>query len=146
VAEGTGCETVLLATPTGQVERLLLPVGAGTDTTRIAGFVAALLGDRAIDVTVYAVGPSDERSTADAVVDALRESGLPAGAVHTELPDAAPSTEAIVTAATDHDVVVMAQDTSLRGLLFGELPEQVAAHSLGPVFVVRRQEDDTTEP
>lgn len=91
----------------------------------------------------------DEEATAagrELVDDAaarLRELGLPADAVRTEVVVSGTPVQATATAAVDHDAVVMGErEPSLRTFLFGGDAEQVAAESLGPVVVVRRTETD----
>ena len=147
VADETGCEAILVPNPTTQVERLLVPVRGGVHVARVAAFVAAMIGDRRMEVTLYHVADSEEaepagRSMVEDAATQLRDRGLSPAAIETEVVVSGTPVEAIATAATDHDVVVMGEsEPSLRSFLFGETSEQVAAQSLGPVIVVRRVRD-----
>lgn len=147
VADETGCEAILIPNPTTHVERILIPVRGEANVARIAGFVAALIGEQGIEVTVYHVGATDEeaavgQSMVDEAVEFLHEGGLPTDAIGRELTNSETPVQAIATAARDHDVVVMGEsEPSLRAFLFGEVSEQIAAHSLGPVIVVRREHE-----
>ncbi|MDX1744343.1 MAG: universal stress protein [Halobacteriales archaeon] len=145
VAEETGCEAILIPNPATRIERVLVPLRGEVDVTRIAAFVAAMIGTRDIGVTLYHVTDSADataigRSMLDEAADRLLEGGLAASAVTKDVVVSETPIQSIATAATDHDAVVMGESApSLRSFLFGEPAEQVAVHSLGPVVVVRRE-------
>lgn len=152
VAYEAGCQAILIPNPAPEITRLLVPVRGEADVTRISTFVAALIGDRQIAVTLLHVAKSEEESAAgEALLEAgkrtLTEHGITAENITTETAISDSPVEAITTAATDYDATVMgASEPSLRGLLFGESAEQVAARSLGPVMVVRRADEVESEP
>jgi nucleotide-binding universal stress UspA family protein len=145
IADETGCEVILLPNPAPDIERLLVPLRGAVDVQRVATFVAALIGDRDISATLFHVADNDEatdagRSMLDEAVAVLRDRGVSEDRVTTEVVVSESPIQTIATAATDHHAVVMGEDApSLRSLVFGEVSEQVAAQSLGPVFVVRRR-------
>lgn len=150
VAGETGCGAILVPNPARDVERVLVPLRGEVDTARIAGFVVALVDDRDIAVTLSHVANSEEgveagRSLVDDAAARLREAGIPAGAIAAEVTVSGTPVEAIATTATDHDAVVMGEiEPSLGSVLFGEASERVAARSLGPVVVVRRERGPET--
>lgn len=145
VADETGSEAILIPYPAGDVERLLVPIRGEVDIARVSAFVAALRSGRDIAVTLFHVTEREEKATAgeSMVADAatqLRDRGVPDDAISTEVTVSGTPIRAIASAAADHDAVVMGEsEPSLRTFLFGEVPEQVAAQSLGPVVVVRRE-------
>lgn len=143
VADETGCDAILIPNPSPDIERILVPLRGEVDVERIAAFVAALIGGRDIDVTLFEVVDGDVDPAAggelvDAAASHLREGGLPAASLTGEVTASATPLQAITDAAADHDAVVMGErEPSLQSFLFGEIAEQVAAHTLGPVIVVR---------
>lgn len=150
VADETGCEAILVPNPATEIERLLVPVQGKADVDHVAAFVAALIGDREIRVTFLHVADREEataagQSTVDDAAARLRDLGIPADTIETDVTVSGTPVRAIATAAADHDAVVLGEsEPSLRSVLFGEVPEQVAARSLGPVVVVRRAPDPET--
>jgi nucleotide-binding universal stress UspA family protein len=144
VAGETGCGAILVPNPAADVTRLLVPLRGEVDVARVTAFVSALIGDRNVAVTLLHVAENEARVEAgrSMVGDGaarLRETGVPAGAITTEVAASGTPVQAIATAAADHDAVVMGEsEPSLRSFLVGEESERVAARSLGPVVVVRR--------
>lgn len=155
VADETGCKAILIPNPTTHVERVLVPLRGEVDVARIATFIAAMIGERDIDVTLFHVTDSGSedataigRSMLDDATDRLLEGGLNAASITNDVVVSETPIQAIATAATDHDAVVMGESApSLRTFFFGEAAEQVAVHSLGPVVVVRRERNiESVEP
>jgi len=151
VAEETGADAVLIPNPAARIERLLVPIGGEVDADRITAFVAALIGGRNVDVTLFHAAETEAardagQSRLDDVRGLLTDRGVDADAVRTEVTTSEHPIRAISTAAADHDAVIMGEsEPSLRAFLFGEAPEQVAAQSLGPVVVVRRPRDSDAD-
>lgn len=150
VAGETGCGAILVPNPAPDVTRLLVPLRGEVDVGRVTGFVAALIGNRDIMVTLSHVAENEERVEAgrSMVEDAatrLRERGMPTGSITTEVTVSGTPVEAIATTAAEHDAVVMGEsEPSLRSFLFGEASKRVAARSLGPVVVVRQERGPET--
>ncbi|MFB6308399.1 MAG: universal stress protein [Haloarculaceae archaeon] len=151
VAEETDCTAILLPNPMADTERLLVSLGGEVDVERVTAFVAALIGDRDISVTLFHVA-ADEAGTAagQSIVEdgatRLRDLGVPAAAITTEVALSGAPVEAIATAAADCNAVVMGEsEPSLQSFVFGDASERVAAHSLGPVVVVRRERRETPD-
>ncbi|WP_123535688.1 universal stress protein [Halosimplex salinum] len=145
VAEETGADAFAVTGATGPVERLLVPVIGDVAVDRITAFVTELVGDRDIEVTLF-FASDDEGETEQTALDdgaaALREAGI---AVETEHVTGAPF-DSLVDAAPGHDAVVMGEAApSLRSFLFGDEAERVASETVGPVLVVRRNEEEDEE-
>lgn len=144
VAAEEGCAAVLLPNPIASVDSLLVAVHGDVDVDRLAGFAAALRADRDVDLTAFAAArDGTELSTGplEGVRDRLLAAGVPADAVTTRTATGETPAHAIAAAAIDHDAVVLGERSpSWRDLVFGDPTDQVAAESVGPVVVVRRQD------
>ena len=130
----------------GDVDDLLVSLSGDVDIDRIIAFVIDLVGDRDIAVTLLLAG--DAEATVDDRLETaatqLREAGI-----DTDTSTAAGSPfDSLMDAAPTHDAIVIGEAApSLRSLVFGDEAERVAAASVGPVLVVRRDETpETTEP
>lgn len=125
----------------GEVVRLLVPLSGEISTEKLIGFVADLIGERPIGVTLVVAGSEPELSDrAERAVARLGEAGIDTRVVES---DESPF-DALMAAVPGHDVIVMGERApSLNSLLFGKEPEQVAKASVGPVIVVR--EDGETQ-
>ncbi|MWV40296.1 universal stress protein [Natrialba sp. INN-245] len=140
VAAKTASDVYAIPGATGPVERLLVALSGDVAVNRIVSFVAQLVGDREIDVTLFLATDEEGagRELLETSAQVLSEDGI---AVRTELAVGEPPLEALVAAAVDHDAIVMGERApSLRTLVFGEEAERVATESVGPVLVVRRGE------
>jgi len=128
---------------TGDVDRLLVPVSGAVAVDRIISFVASLVGNREIGVTLLLA--SEEESADGTLADAadeLREAGIDVSTREaTESP-----LDAIVEAIPGHDAVVMGERApSLSSFLFGDEADRVAAASVGPVLVVRGPKEGSAD-
>lgn len=143
IAEETDARAYAIRGATGAVDRLLVPLTGDVAIERVLSFVADLVGDRPIGVTLFLAADeeSEDRESLDEAAAILSERGID---VRTELAvDAAP-VQALVEAVAGHDAIVMGERApSLRSLLFGEESARVATETVGPVLVVRR--DDRPE-
>ena len=138
VADAVGARAFAITGPTGPVERLLVPLTGKIDVENLLSFVEELIADREIEVTLlFAGGETDEvRSLLDGAAGRLEGAGINARTlvVHEDPFDA------ILEAVPGHDAVVMGErGPSLRSLVLGDEAERVAAASVGPVLVVRRE-------
>jgi nucleotide-binding universal stress UspA family protein len=156
VADDAKADAYAIAGVTGDVESLLVPLTGDVDVDRIVAFVAALVGDRDIAVTLFGVAGAAKADSARRGLDDAA-STLAAGGVDVStafsttddplsaLTDAA-KVELLGDAALDHDAIVMGERApSLQSFLFGDESSRVAAEAVGPVLVVRRKPDPTTE-
>jgi nucleotide-binding universal stress UspA family protein len=140
VTEETAARAYAINGATGDVERLLVALSDGVVIDRIVDFVAELVGDRDIGVTLFLA--SEDETAADrlqASADRLREAGVN---VSTNRVVSDRPFEALVEAVPGHDAVVVGESApSLLEFLLGEESERLAAASVGPVLVVRREPD-----
>ena len=168
VAGEVDADAFVVPGTTGDVDRLLVSLSGDVDVDRVLSFVEALVGGRAIGVTLFlAAGerpPASDDAAGDAgasagsgttgtpdgetaearlaaAADRLREAGID---TETTLAAAGSAFDALVDAVPGHDAVVMGERApSLRSLVYGDESERVAAASVGPVLVVRdRRETD----
>lgn len=144
IAHETESEAFLIPNPVRSIDHLLVPVRGEVNVERVARFVAKLVGDRDIKITLYHV-TKDEAAVADgeAMLEAataeLTDSGIIASNITRSIEVSDQPIEAIIEQALEHDTVIMGEsEPSLRSFLFGDISEQIAAESLGPVIVVRK--------
>jgi nucleotide-binding universal stress UspA family protein len=131
---------------TGGVEQVLVSLSGDVDVDRILSFVEALVGDRAIGVTLFLAAEdqapadaSDAAARLEAAADRLRETGID---VDTALAVEGSPFDALIDAVPGHDAVVMGERApSFRSFVFGDESERVAAASVGPVLVVRNRQE-----
>jgi nucleotide-binding universal stress UspA family protein len=136
VADEVRASAYAITGATGTVDRLLVSLSGDVAADRIVEFVAELVGDRGIEVTLLRVGADDGATSLSDAKSRLADAGIDART--SVAADAAPL-DALVAAVPDHDAIVMGEQApSLQSFLFGEVTERVAAESVGPVLVVRR--------
>ncbi|SDR15876.1 universal stress protein [Natronobacterium texcoconense] len=141
VAAETRSDVYAIPGATGPVDRLLVALTGDVAVDRIQSFVAELIGDRDIGVTLF-LATDDERSGRQLLETTARSLADRGVDVRTELSVDEPPLEALADAAIDHGAVVVGERApSLRTLVFGEEAERIAAESVGPVLVVRHLED-----
>jgi hypothetical protein len=137
VAAAVDARAFAISGVTGDVDSLLVSLSGDVAVDRIVGFVAELVGDRDIDVTVLLAGGDDGVATErlDRAAAQLREQGITA---ETERVTGAAPVDALVEAAPGHDAIVMGEKSpSIASLVFGDDADRVASGSVGPVLVVR---------
>lgn len=140
IAEEVQARAFAITGVTGDVDQLLVTLSGDVAVDRILTFVAELIGERDIGVTLFSVSKDTESATGqlEEAATQLRESGL---RVETKLATDGSPFEALIEAMPDHDAIVMGEKApSLRSLVFGEESERIAAASVGPVLVVRYDE------
>jgi nucleotide-binding universal stress UspA family protein len=132
---------------TGAVDSILVPLTGDVDVDRIVAFVADLIGDREIDVTVFAAAAeSNVAAVRSALEDVAAEIDERGPAVTVETATSQRPFEALVDAIPGHDAIVMGERApSLQSLVFGEEARRVAAESVGPVLVVRREPEEVDD-
>ncbi|MFC6863899.1 universal stress protein [Halomicroarcula sp. GCM10025817] len=118
VADETGCDAILIPSPATRIERVLVPLRGEVDVARIATFVAAMIGTRDIEVTLYHVTDSEDatavgHSMLDEAAEHLIEGGLDATAITEDVVVSETPIQSIVTAGADHDAVVMGGKRSI---------------------------------
>lgn len=141
VADEVGARAFAITGVTGDVDRLLVSLSGDVAADEILAFVAELVGERDIAVTLLRVAADEGETTLEAAGARLADEGIDVST--TVAADAGPL-DALLGAVPDHDAIVMGEQApSLQSFLFGEATERVAAESVGPVLVVRRP---PTEP
>ena len=147
VAGDVGASAYAITGATGAVDSILVPLTGDVDVDRIVAFVAELIGDRDIDITVFAAATEANlegvRSALEDVAADLDERGP---AVTVETATSQRPFEVLVDAIPGHDAIVMGERApSLQSLVFGEEARRVAAESVGPVLVVRREREEADD-
>ncbi|RKD93913.1 universal stress protein [Halopiger aswanensis] len=149
VAEETGSQAYVLPGIAESIDRLLVPLTGDVAADRVLAFVADLIGDREIGVTLFLAtdAEADGRLLLEEAAETLAGRGVETEStlVVSEGPlDAlgGRAFDALTEDAAAHDAVVVGERApSLQSLLFGDEAERIAAESVGPVLVVRHSED-----
>jgi len=138
VADEIDAKAVAVSGVTGTVEQVLVSLSGGVAVDRILTFVAELVGDRDIGVTLFLADEDESAGTKrlDAAATRLREAGISVGTVTTE----GPPFERLFERVAGHDAIVVGETApSWRSVLFGSEDDRVASASVSPVIVVRRE-------
>ncbi|SDZ85297.1 Universal stress protein family protein [Haloplanus vescus] len=147
VAAEVDATATLLPNPAGEIEDVLVAIRGAIDTDRLADLVATLVGGSDRRVTVWGVAPDDgdfdiEAAVADAR-ETLRERGVEADVLTTEVSASDRPVADIVERSNEFDVIVMGEgDAGLSSLLFGDESERVAEGAIAPVLIVRERHDE----
>lgn len=140
VAEEINARAIAKTEPTGDLDRILVSLSSDVAVTRILSFVQELIGDRDIGVTLL----STAKQT-DMIAELLNESAtqLERAGIDVRTTMVRGSTfDAVINSLQDHDAIVIGEKaTSLMSLIFGDESEWIAKASIGPVLVVRKDED-----
>lgn len=139
VADEVGAEAFAISGMTGDVDTILVSLSGDVAVDRITAFVTELIGDRDIGVTLLLAGDNNEASDdrLGTAASRLREAGIDTDTLSVT----GSPFESLMDAAPTHDAIVIGEAApSLRSLVFGDEAERVAASSVGPVLVVRREE------
>lgn len=140
VAEDVGAGAYARLGATGAVERLLVPLPGEGAPGRLLDFVAELIGDRGIAVTLFVPASEDPAVAEERLAEAVRDlegRGLDVGGLAGTEPGAFGG---LIEAVADHDAIVMGEPSpTLRSMLLGEETGRIATESVGPVIVVRRE-------
>lgn len=139
------CDAILLARPLDELAHLLVPMRGLQNADRIARFVADLVRGSSTEVTLLHVLESEEESdpVQQQVLDPMAEKvvaqGLPEARLHQRLLSAENQADAIIDSAQEYDAVVIGETSpSIRDVIFGSVPEQIAQQASVPVMLVRR--------
>ncbi|SMO74933.1 universal stress protein [Halorubrum cibi] len=138
------CAAELNPAPTEGIDRILVPIPAVAEFSRLPAFVNVLCEDSTREVTLFHVAEGGEsRKRAESIVEETREgmieAGLDADLVDTRVVEGEEHDEEILRLADEYDAVVMYQAESRLGdRIFGTLPDRIADRTGDPVIVVRR--------
>ena len=141
VADEVDASAYAITGATGDVGSLLVPVSGDVAVERVVDFVAELVGDREIDVTLFLASEADDAGDRlAAAADRLRSDGV---GVTTEQVASDRPFDALVDAVPGHDAIVMGEAApSLSSFLLGDEAERLASATVGPVLVVRNERDE----
>jgi nucleotide-binding universal stress UspA family protein len=144
IADEVDARVLAISGMTGDVDRLLVSLSGNVAVDGILDFVVDLIGDREIGVTLLLA--ADEETAPDRLDSAaarLRDADI---AVETAFASTGSPFDALMDAVVDHDAIVMGEQApSFASFFLGEQHERVAAASVGPVLVVRREEIEEAE-
>ncbi len=145
------CAAELDPAPTDEIDRILVPIPASAEFTRLPEFIEVLCEDSTREITLFHVAEgeesveSGERILAD-VYEGLIDAGLDESLVDTRIAEGRSHDEEILTVAADYDAVVMYDAASrIRDRVFGTLPDRIATETGDPVIVVRRDDAEDQE-
>lgn len=141
VADEINARAFALSGVTGDVDQLLVSLSGDVSVEQILQFVEEIIGDRDIAVTLFlAARDAESTDQLDSAATQLREAGI---TVTTKLGTEGSPFDALMNAVPNHDAIVIGENApSLRSLVFGEEADRVASASVGPVIVVRNDDDD----
>ena len=138
------CAAELTPAPTDGIDRILVPIPATAEFSRLPEFVNVLCEDSTQAITLFHVAEGDEAighgetilaETREGLIDA----GLDAELVDTRVVEGEEHDEEILRLAGEYDAVVMYQaDPRLGDRIFGTLPDRIANRTGDPVIIVRR--------
>jgi len=141
------CVAELNPAPTEGIDRILVPIPAVAEFTRLPEFVDILCEESTREITLFHVAEGEEsRERAEEIVTETREGMLEAGfgadAVDTLVVAGDSHDSEILAVAADYDAVVMYEAQSgLSDHIFGSLPDRIGDETGDPVIVVRRDYD-----
>jgi nucleotide-binding universal stress UspA family protein len=140
VADEINARAFAVSGITGDVDEILVSLSGDVAVDRILGFVEEVVGDREIGVTLFVAAKvaEDTDETLDAAAERLHDAGID---VRTEVATGPPFA-ALMDAVPGHDAVFLGEKApSLSSLVFGDEADRVAEASVGPVLVVRYDEN-----
>jgi nucleotide-binding universal stress UspA family protein len=144
------CDAVLIPSPMDRdrLQRVLVPLRGLHNARRIAPFVADLIQDHTTDVTLLHILEEDETEDAsltnvlEPAAEMMREHGIDAGLLRLEALAADDPADTIVDQSSEYDLAVLGETKpSIRDVLFGTVPEQIAKKARVPIIVVRHEEE-----
>ncbi len=145
------CAAELDPAPTEGIDRILVPIPASAEFTRLPKFIQVLCEASTREITLFHVAEGEEsieqgeRILAD-VYDGLIDAGLDGELVDTLIVEGQSHDEKILETAADYDAVVMYDAASrIRDRVFGTLPDRIANQTGDPVIVVRRDYEGERE-
>lgn len=139
------CDAILLARSLDALDHLLVPLRGLQNADRIARFVADLVRGSSTKITLLHVLEAEEESDVvqqevlNPMADKVLSQGLSEDRLHRRMIAAEDQAEAIIETAQEYDAVVIGETSpSIREIIFGSVPEQIAQEASVPVMLVRR--------
>ena len=139
-----GCAAELDPAPTEGIDRILVPIPASAEFTRLPEFIEVLCEASTQEITLFHVVEGEElieqgEQILAYVHEGLLDAGLDDDLVDTRIVEGHDHDEEILAAAADYDAVVMYDAASrIRDRVFGTLPDRIANQTSDPVIMVRR--------
>lgn len=140
------CHAVLLLKPAYRLDRLLAALRPGPLATRTLRFLAELLRDTDYRATLLHVveegeDPAESRRELEFLLrELLEREGVEADRVEMRVETGGDRNETILSAAADHDVVLVGEtEPSVREKIFGDFSRRLADATDTPVIVIRRE-------
>lgn len=151
IAPDTDCNVILFPKPVSTINSVLVALRGHIGEEAMAGFVATLLADRNIDITLYHVAEKDDEiEQGQALLETARTHLINAGInptlIHQEVAVDPSPFDAILQESTNHESVILGEShASWRTLVFGDLSERISEQADAPVFIVRPEVPATIE-
>lgn len=143
IADEEDCTAELIATSTGELQRILVPIPPVAEFDRLPRFLKLFSGDTTDRITLFHVVEGEERITAGEEIlreqrEGLIDAEFDSERIETRLSEGSHDDE-ILDIAEDYDAVVMySAESRLGDRIFGNLPNRISDRSENPVIVVRR--------
>ena len=150
VAIEQDCDSILLLNPAPVLERMLVAIRSDVNVEHIARLVTTVCAGTTIDVTLFHVADEESRAEGqhylETAASELVENGLDSNRIETRVVSGRP-TDAILTAAADHDLLVIGESRpSIRRRIFSDRARRIARQTNDPVLVIRGEYiEPTTE-
>ena len=141
------CAAELDPAPTEGINRILVPIPASAEFTRLPEFIKVLCEASTREITLFHVAEGDEPIKDGEMIlaethEGLTDAGIDGDLIDIRIVEGESHDEKILEAAADYDAVVMYDAASrIRDRLFGTLPDRIANRTGDPVIVVRRDYD-----
>ena len=146
------CDAILILNPVPVLESVLVAIRGDANVDYIARFVAAFLAGTTIHVTLFHVVTDDEDrdqgiGNLETAAARLVEHDVERNNIEIVVVDDERPTHAIVTAAADHDLLVMGESRpSIRRHIFRDRAERIARRTIDPVLVIRGEYLESPPP
>lgn len=142
-------DAILIDGPMKDVRQVLVPLRGVQNAGRIATFVADLVNNPETEVVLLHVLDEEEdeatirEEVLEPVTKQMIDRGLDADAIRHETTASDDPGQTIIERSAESDIVVLGEtEPSVREVLFGSVPEQIAHYAHVPVLVVRHEEED----
>ena len=138
------CAAELDPAPTDGINRILVPIPASAEFTRLPEFIEVLCEASTQEITLFHVAEGEESIEHGETIltetrEGLIDAGLNEDLIDSRIVEGQSHDEEILAAAADYDAVVMYDAASrIRDRVFGTLPDRIATETGDPVIVVRR--------
>jgi nucleotide-binding universal stress UspA family protein len=151
VAVDDSCDAVLLLNPAPVLETVLVAIRSDVTVEHIARLLSTILTGTDLELTLFHAAPDEDGRDAGTELLATARSeliaaGVGADRIHsTVVVDDSP-TDAILEAATEHDLLVTGESRpSIRRFVLRDRAERLARRTVDPVLVIRGEYLESTD-